>query len=86
MFSINQSSFLHKTNIYLRSGFEFEFGPQRIRDLAFVCSYSLDRYYTTECSGEQLLQSMLKRRGLKVGRPRQPPVTARRLSAVGEVL
>ena len=44
MFYINQQSFLQKKmslyihipNIYL--GFEFEFGPQEIKDLAFVCS------------------------------------------------
>ena len=35
-FSINQPSFLQKTNIYLELGFEFEleFGPQTIRNLA----------------------------------------------------
>ena len=41
MFSIIQLLFLQKyihiANIYLGLGFEFEFGPQRIRDLAFVC-------------------------------------------------
>ena len=41
MFSIIQLLFLRKyihiPNIYLGLGFEFEFGPQRIRDLAFVC-------------------------------------------------
>ena len=45
MFSIIQPLFLYKTlslyihipNIYLGLGFEFEFGRQRIRDLAFVC-------------------------------------------------
>ena len=41
MFSINQPSFLQKlsymqiSSIYL--GLGFEFGPQRIRDLAFMC-------------------------------------------------
>ena len=40
MFSINQPLFLQKykplyPNIYL--GLGFEFGPQRIRDLAIVC-------------------------------------------------
>jgi hypothetical protein len=47
MFSINQPLFLQKTkpfyiqipNIYLGLGFEFEFGSQRIRDLAIVCTY-----------------------------------------------
>ena len=42
---INQPLFLKKTlilyiqipNVYLGLGFEFEFGPQRIRDLAIVC-------------------------------------------------
>ena len=44
MFSIIQPLFLQKTkslyplpNIYLGFEFEFEFGPQIIRDLAFVC-------------------------------------------------
>ena len=43
MFSINQPLFLQKTkplqipNIYLELGFEIEFGPQKIRDLAIVC-------------------------------------------------
>ena len=41
MFSINQPLFLQKSiqipNIYLGLGFEFEFGPQRIRDLAIMC-------------------------------------------------
>ena len=39
MFSINETIFLQKLiqipNIYLR--LDFEFGPQRIRDLAIVC-------------------------------------------------
>jgi hypothetical protein len=39
MFSIIQPLFLQKTNIYL--GLGFEFGPQRIRDLAFVRLYSV---------------------------------------------
>ena len=30
--------YIHIPNIYLGLGFEFEFGLQRIRDLAFVCS------------------------------------------------
>jgi hypothetical protein len=40
MFSINQTLI---PNIYLGLGlgFEFEFGPQRIRDLAIVCPYSV---------------------------------------------
>ena len=44
MFSINQPLFLQKTKslyphpqIYLGLGFEFEFGPQRNGDLAFLC-------------------------------------------------
>jgi hypothetical protein len=31
------SLYIHIPNTYLGLGFEFEFGPQRIRDLAFVC-------------------------------------------------
>ena len=31
----------HISNSYLGLGFEFEFGPQRIRDLAFVCPQSV---------------------------------------------
>ena len=31
------SIYIHIPNIYLGLGFEFEFGPQRIKDLAFVC-------------------------------------------------
>ena len=34
--TINQSLFLQKTNMNLGSGFEFEFGPQRIGDSAIV--------------------------------------------------
>ena len=33
--------YIHIPNIYLGLGFEFEFGPQRIRDLAFVCPWSV---------------------------------------------
>ena len=31
------SLYIQISNIYLGLGFEFEFGPQRIRDIAFVC-------------------------------------------------
>jgi hypothetical protein len=44
MFSINQPLFQQKIkplypnpNIYLGLGFEFEFGLQRIKDLAIMC-------------------------------------------------
>ena len=39
MFSIIKklSLYIYIPNIYLGSGFEFEFGLQRIRDLAIVC-------------------------------------------------
>ena len=43
MFSINQPLFLQKLSLYIQIqntclGLGFEFGPQRIRDLAIVCS------------------------------------------------
>ena len=39
IFSIIQSLFLQKTkhDVNLGLGFEFEFEPQKIRDVAFVC-------------------------------------------------
>ena len=45
MFSIIQPLFLQKNlnlyiTFYIHLGFRFEFGPQRIRDLAFVCPWS----------------------------------------------
>ena len=34
---LSMSTIISTKNIYLGLGFEFEFGPQRIRDLAIVC-------------------------------------------------
>ena len=46
MFSFNQSLFLQKLSLYIQIasifwGLELEFGPQRIRDLAIVCPWSV---------------------------------------------
>ena len=46
MFSINQPLFLQKVSLYIQIpniylGLGFEFGPQRIRDLAIVCKQSV---------------------------------------------
>ena len=51
IFFINQPLFLQNTtplypNIYLGLGFEFEFGPQRIRNLAIMCPYSVECAFT----------------------------------------
>ena len=39
------SLYIHTPNVYLGLGFEFKYGPQRIRDLAFLCPKSVSIPY-----------------------------------------
>ena len=42
------SLYIHIPNIYLGLGFEFEFRPQRVKDLAIICRQSVAQTFPTE--------------------------------------